>query len=316
LLSDNGRDVSWWIRNPERRDEVRQSRRNGLYHPDTPLNASVELCDDLASALASADLIFVAIPSQSVRGFWTRHHGDLGGRSVVVSTAKGIEEQTAATMDQVMSEVMGPTIATRCAVLSGPTFAREMLTRSPTAAVVASIETDVAVRVQHEISTDWFRAYTSEDVIGVELAGAVKNVMAIAAGIIDGLGLGHNARAALITRGLAEIRRLGAQLGAQSETFAGLAGMGDLVLTCTGDLSRNRTVGKRLGQGQTLRQILDSMREVAEGVRTTRSVHQLSRTLGVEMPIVDQVHKMLYEDKPPSTAIAELMQRTLKAENP
>jgi len=314
MLSWGDCPVTWWIREPELRELVRTTRRNAWYQPDYELSASLELTDDLPTAMRSADLVLVAVPSQFVRAWWTENATYLAPDAIVLSASKGIEENTCATMDEVMREVIGGDIDQRSAFVSGPTFAKEMLAELPTAAVVAARNLEVAEAVQERISSPYFRAYTSNDVVGVELGGAVKNIMAIAAGIIDGLNVGSNARAALITRGLAEIRRLGVHLGAQPETFAGLAGVGDLVLTCTGSLSRNRGVGVRLGQGETLDQILDSMLEVAEGVRTTHSVHDLSTRTGVEMPIVEQVYRVLYQKQSPKVAITELMTRRLKAE--
>jgi glycerol-3-phosphate dehydrogenase (NAD(P)+) len=233
---------------------------------------------------------------------------------LLVSAAKGIENDTLLLMSEVLADVLGAAVAGRSAYLSGPSFAREVAAELPTAVAVAAADGEVARTVQDLFRTDYFRVYTNPDVIGVEIGGALKNVIALAAGVSDGLGFGHNARAALINRGLVEMARLGAAKGAQAETFAGLAGMGDLVLTCTGDLSRNRTVGIELGRGRKLGEILSGMRMVAEGVKTTLSAYQLAQKLGVVMPITEQMYQILYQDKAPRQAVNELMQRQQKAE--
>jgi glycerol-3-phosphate dehydrogenase (NAD(P)+) len=238
----------------------------------------------------------------------------LKGPVVVISATKGIENESLKTMSAIWQEIMPDSISWEYGVLSGPSFAREVVKKVPTAVTVASESKEVAQEVQELFSTEYFRVYTSTDVIGVEMAGALKNIIALAAGMIDGLGLGHNTRAALMTRGLAEMSRLGTSMGAHPLTFLGLAGVGDLVLTCTGDLSRNRTVGYQLGQGKKLAEILAEMKMVAEGVKTTRSVYNLAQQRGIEMPICDQIYKILYEDQPPEKAVAELMQRELKHE--
>ena len=232
---------------------------------------------------------------------------------MVVAASKGIENQTHLTMTGVLKESL-QIADERLAVLSGPSFAREVAMEMPTAVVAAAADIKVAKNVQDAFNCRYFRVYTNNDVTGVELGGAVKNVIAIAAGISDGLGFGYNTRAALITRGLAEITRLGLALGASGETFSGLAGIGDLVLTCTGDLSRNRTVGIQLGQGRTLTQVLSEMRMVAEGVKTTKSTVALARKFDVEMPIAEKMFAVLYEDQKPQDAITDLMERKLKEE--
>jgi glycerol-3-phosphate dehydrogenase (NAD(P)+) len=239
---------------------------------------------------------------------------DLKPEAIVVSASKGIENDTLLTMSGVLKEAAADLSDDRLAVLSGPSFAREVAMGVPTVVTVASKREACAKMVQRVFATTAFRVYTNEDVMGVELGGAVKNVIAIAAGIVDGLGLGLNTRAALITRGQTEIRRLGLALGANPRTFTGLAGIGDLVLTCTGDLSRNHMVGLKIGQGQSLSHVLAEMRMVAEGVKTARSVHNLARRLGVEMPISDAVYKVLHEDLSPKEALYQLMTRDLKHE--
>jgi len=234
--------------------------------------------------------------------------------TVVVSAAKGIENETLLTMSGIWKEIAPRDGLVKVLSLSGPSFAKEVVQKMPTAVTLAGDDIETAQDVQQVFSTGYFRVYTSLDKIGVELAGALKNVIALAAGAVDGLGFGHNTRAALITRGLAEMCRLGVKLGAMPLTFSGLAGIGDLVLTCTGDLSRNRTVGFQLGQGRKLQEILGEMRMVAEGVKTAQSVHFLAKRMEVEMPISEQVYQVLYEDKNPADAARELMERDLKHE--
>jgi glycerol-3-phosphate dehydrogenase (NAD(P)+) len=238
----------------------------------------------------------------------------LSENSVVVSASKGIENETHLTMSMVLAQTLPDISQNRTAVLSGPSFAKEVAGKVPTAVAVASKSRTTAEFVQQIFAAPHFRVYTNDDVIGVELGGSVKNVIAIAAGVIDGLKLGLNTRAALITRGLAEIRRLGLKMGAEPHTFAGLDGIGDLVLTCTGDLSRNHTVGKKIGEGKTLKEILSETRTVAEGVKTAKSVYDLSCKLGVEMPISHEVYHILYENASPQEALYRLMTRDLKHE--
>jgi glycerol-3-phosphate dehydrogenase (NAD(P)+) len=264
--------------------------------------------------LAGKRIILMAVPSHVYRHVAMQMLEFLKGPVVVVSATKGIENESLKTMSGIWRQIMPGSIDWDYAVLSGPSFAREVVKKAPTAVTVASASKEVAEEIQQLFSTDYFRVYTSTDVIGVELGGALKNIIALAAGIVDGLGLGHNTRAALMTRGLAEMSRLGTSMGADPLTFLGLAGVGDLVLTCTGDLSRNRTVGYKLGQGKKLAEILAEMRMVAEGVKTTRSVHHLAQQKEIDMPICEQMYRILYEDQPPEKALDSLMQRELKHE--
>ena len=254
------------------------------------------------------------VPSHVVREIWTVAGPLIEGEPLLVSATKGIEKVTLATMVEVLRETVPPRIHGRLAVLSGPSFAVEVAERRPTAVVVAARNQAVAEQVQRALSTDRFRIYTSEDVTGVEVGGASKNVIAIATGIADGMHLGDNARAALITRGLAEITRLAVAKAANPLTLAGLAGVGDLVLTCTGELSRNRSVGLKLGQGQTLAQILAGRHSVAEGINSAESCHHLARRLGVVMPITEAVHAVLHQGMPPLEALGQLMGRQLRPE--
>ncbi len=314
VLAGNSHDTVLWVHDTELVDEINQRHMNPLFLPGIPLCPALVCTENLTHALSGRDLVLMVTPVQVMRGVLDRARGLIDPDAVVVNASKGIELESLKTVSQICAEFFGERFLERYVALSGPTFAREVAQGLPSLIVAASRVESCARKVQTAFSNPTFRAYTNSDVIGVELGGAVKNVIAIAAGICDGLGFGHNARAALITRGLAEMNRLGLAMGAQAATFAGLAGMGDLVLTCTGDLSRNRTVGFKLGQGMRLKDILAEMRMVAEGVKTAESVFQLSCKLGVEMPIVEKAYQILHEDKPARQAVTELMARALKAE--
>ncbi len=313
-LGSIGLPVSLWIREEEILREARQSRENSSFLPGYKFPDTVGFTDDLKHAAAFGQVVFIAVPSQYCRAVYGKIAPVLRREQIVVSLTKGFDKQTLMRMSQVMEEVFRPHVRPRLAVLSGPSFAKEVAAGHPTALVVASRDQAPAREVQHLISSLTVRAYTSSDVTGVEVAGALKNVVAIAAGIADSMKFGLNTRAALITRGLVEITNLGLALGARRETFSGLAGIGDLVLTCTGELSRNHRVGHELGRGRTLREILAGMRMVAEGVHTTVAARRISRALGVEMPISEEIYQVLYRGKPPKTAVEDLMSRTLKAE--
>jgi glycerol-3-phosphate dehydrogenase (NAD(P)+) len=303
-----------WAREPEVVEAVRERRRNPLYLPDVDLPA-MESTGDLARAVEGRELVVSVVPSQYVGAVMAEAAPHLAPDALVLSASKGIEIRTQRRMDQVMADLLTPGHMARFSVISGPSFAVEVAHEAPTAVVAASHDPDAALRVQALFQNRSFRVYTNPDVVGVELGGALKNVIALAAGVSAGLGFGHNTLAALITRGLAEMTRLGIALGARRETFSGLAGMGDLVLTCTGDLSRNRTVGFRLGQGESLDEILREMRAVAEGVKTAEAVHELAREHGVEMPITAEVHAMLLEGRQPRQALENLMSRDPKPED-
>jgi glycerol-3-phosphate dehydrogenase (NAD(P)+) len=312
LLSAKGDEVVLWAYEPEVAESVNRRHRNDVYLPDAPLSPSLRATTDLAAAVAGAALVVSAAPSRAVREVMARAAPAVAPGAVVVGASKGLEPGT----HRRMSEVLGDVLAPRTAVvaLSGPTFAREVYERRPTAAVVAAADEDVARRAQEALGAPHFRLYTNDDVVGVELAGALKNVVAIAAGILDGLELGANPRAALITRGLAEIARLGAALGARPATFAGLAGMGDLLLTATGPLSRNRSLGVEVGKGQRLGDVLARRVSVAEGVETARAAVDLAAQAGVELPIAREVVGVLFEGTPVRQAIGNLMERSLKSE--
>jgi glycerol-3-phosphate dehydrogenase (NAD(P)+) len=314
LLAKKGHAVNLWAYEEELVREMTATRVNSLFLPGITLSPQLKFTNSLEEAAADKDLVLFVAPTQVYRSVITGALPFLSDRTLLVNAAKGIELGTLMTISQISAQLLPPQIFANFCVLSGPSFAREVALEMPTAVVAAAPDSAIARQVQAAFAASCFRVYTNSDMIGVELGGSIKNVIAIAAGISDGLGLGYNPRAALITRGLAEMARLGLAMGAQSSTFAGLAGMGDLVLTCTGDLSRNRTVGMQLGEGKKLADILAGMRMVAEGVKTTESAFNLAKRLGVEVPIIEQVFRVLYEDKSPRQAVMELMTRELKAE--
>src|SRR5215813_14120375 len=312
LLVSSGHDVCLWVRRTVLCEQLRDKRENSPYLPGISLPEALVYTTSLAEATSQAELLVLAVPSHVMREVALALKPRLERTSLLVSVSKGIEEETL----QTMSEVLGASLRERLAVFSGPSFAAEVARGLPTAVTVAAQVADVYATVQRVFVSSRFRVYTTADVVGVEIGGAVKNVIAIAAGVSDGLGYGHSARAALITRGLAEIVRLAVRLGAEPQTLSGLSGMGDLVLTCTSDLSRNHGVGVRLGKGETIESVLQGMTMVAEGVRTCRSVFSLARRLSVEMPIVEQVYALLYTGKPPRQVVADLLAREVKPEFP
>ena len=306
-----GHPVRLWLRDPAVAGEIDLQHRNRAYLPGIELPPELKATTDPAEAVTAAETIFVVIPSEFCRGVYRQLRPHAGKDAVIVSCTKGLEIDTLRRMTEVAAEeVPGRSLA----VLSGPSFALEVARELPTTVVVASTEPGVAEEVQRLVSTRAFRAYSSDDVVGVELAGSLKNVIAIAAGIVDGLGLGHNTVAALVTRGLAEIARLAVAGGARADTLSGLAGLGDLVLTCTGTLSRNRRVGQALGAGYRLAEAVAQTRMVAEGVRTTLVACALAERAGIEMPIAMQMREVLYRGRPPREAVEALMLRTLKRE--
>ena len=314
VLAKKGYAVTLWVYEKDLAERLPETRINDLYLDGITLSANLSYTNNLVDAVKGRQVLVLVSPSQVMRPVLKQLAPYLASDCLLVSAAKGIENDTLMTMSEVLQEVLGAEVKQRSAFLSGPSFAREVAAEQPTAVAVAADNLDVASRVQELFSTEYFRVYTNQDVVGVEIGGAMKNVIALAAGVADGLGFNHNARAALITRGLVEIARLGEALGAQEATFSGLAGMGDLVLTCTGDLSRNRSVGIELGRGRKLDEILKQMRMVAEGVKTTLSAYQLANKLGVVMPITEQMYQVLYEGKDPQQAAADLMMRALTSE--
>ena len=314
MLAEKGYQVDLWVREEEVYHQIKKEHINGLFLPGMKLVPALNPVRSFEEALTGKDLGLLVVPSHVFREVLNGMKPHLSPQTVLMAATKGIENDTLSIMSQVAESVLSKEYTDHFSVLAGPSFAKEVYQKFPTAVTIASREISQAERFQKVFSTDFFRVYTSQDLIGVQLCGAIKNVIAIAAGAADGLNFGHNARAALITRGLAEITRLGVAMGANPMTFAGLAGMGDLVLTCTGDLSRNRTVGLKIGQGMKIQEITAGMTMVAEGVRTARSAHELAKKLGVDMPITTQVYQILYEDKNPIEAVKDLMGRELKVE--
>jgi glycerol-3-phosphate dehydrogenase (NAD(P)+) len=300
-----------WAREPEVVEGIRSEHRNPLFLTGVDLPDDLEASGDLAEVADGADVVISAVPVQHLRATLTGVPGVIEA-DAVVTVSKGIEANTLATPHQVLADLgVSPE---RIVALSGPSFSREVAAHKPTAVVTAGVDPERTRRVQELCSTDTFRAYASDDVVGVEIGGAMKNVIALAAGTADGMDLGENARAAIITRGLAEITRLGVAMGGHPATFAGLSGVGDLVLTCAGGLSRNRSVGLAIGAGRTLAEIRAEMHEVAEGVPTCRSARELAGRIGVEMPITEQMYLLLYEDRSPSEAMRALLGRDLRHE--
>lgn len=313
MLSERYPDVSLWVREPEVCAEIREGRENRSFLPGIPVSPAVRPTTDLAEALAGRTIVAFAVPSHHLRAVARAAAEHLAPGAGVVSLAKGVENGTLQRMTEVLAEEL-PAFSDRLAALSGPTFAREVAQGKPTGATLAAVDETVAGALQAALSGKRFRVYAETDVVGTEIGGALKNVLAIAAGMSDGLGHGHNARSLLIARGLAEVARLGVRLGARPETFAGLSGLGDLVLTCTGDLSRNRTVGMRVGRGEGIAGVLAGMRMVAEGVNTARAAADLSLRTRVPMPISEQVYRILHEGKDVRAAVDELFARALRAE--
>jgi len=311
LLAHAGHEVAIWAREAEVVESINRAHVNEVFLPGKSLHRDLAAHRDIAPMVRGADLLVSAAPSHAVRAVSGVVAKALDGQPVVVSVSKGLEEGTLDTMTAVLEETL-PGLSV--VALSGPTFALEVYAGQPTAVVAASTDLTAAELVQQAFATGAFRVYTSGDVVGVELGGALKNVIALAAGILEGMGLGHNPRAALITRGLAEMTRLGEALGADPITFAGLAGMGDLILTATGQLSRNRSLGVEIGKGRNYTDVLAERRSVAEGVHTARAAVELGRRKGVELPIAVEISQILFEGKSPRRAVADLMERELKAE--
>ncbi|HKV38367.1 MAG TPA: NAD(P)H-dependent glycerol-3-phosphate dehydrogenase [Blastocatellia bacterium] len=314
VAAANHHHVRIWAREEEVARSIQQTGRNPFYLSEFDLPGSVTATTSIEEALSGAEYCVIVVPSHAMREVVTHLREYLTGDSVIVTATKGVENKTLMRMSEVIKDVCQSRFQPQIVVLSGPSFAREVAKGDPTAVVAACASRELAERVQQEFSSHLFRIYTNCDEVGVELGGAVKNVVAIAAGVVRGLGFGTNSAAAIVTRGLAEMTRLALAAGGRPETLAGLAGLGDLVLTCTGELSRNRHVGFELGRGRKLAEILSSMREVAEGVNTTRAIRDLGHSLNVEMPITESVHALLYEDKPAIEAANDLMDRPLKRE--
>ena len=314
LLAKKGLDVRMWSFEPDVAEGINAQHRNGRYLAQIELHPGLRATTQIAEAVADAEIVLSVSPSQHVRRTLIAAAPAMRADVLVVSASKGIETSSLQTMAEVFEDVLPAAVAQNACFLSGPSFALEVAREQPTAVAMASRDDGSAARAQALFQTPYFRVYTNPDVRGVELGGALKNVIALGAGMAVGLGFGHSTLAALITRGLAEITRLGRALGADPVTFAGLAGMGDLILTCTGELSRNRSVGVALGQGRTLEEVLAGMTMVAEGVETARAAQQLAKQSGVEMPIVEEVHAVLFEGRPARVAVENLMLRRPRAE--
>ena len=312
LLARKGVKVILWARTPEEAERLRRDRECPRL-PGIPLPPEIEISSD-PEEVARADLLIFAVPSQTMRENVRKFKAFLPSEIPVMSAAKGIELETLKRMSEVMGEEIGDEEGRRILVISGPNFSREIARGLPAATVVAGRDPELAMRAQQCLSSARFRVYTNSDVVGVELGGALKNVIALGAGMIDGLGLGDNLKAALITRGLAEITRLGVAMGANPLTFSGLSGLGDLVATCLSPLSRNRALGRELASGKTLKEALRAVNGVAEGVYTTIAARKLSRRCGVEMPIAEKIYEVLFEGLDVATGVSELMERALKPE--
>ncbi|NDY58981.1 NAD(P)-dependent glycerol-3-phosphate dehydrogenase [Desulfovibrio sulfodismutans] len=313
MLAKKGLETRLWVREQKVMHEIRTLHENTWYLPGRPLAPNLDVSTDPAHVADGVRHFLFAVPCQFIRQAYTRFLKYLPKNPAIICASKGIELDTLMPMSDVCEDVLGA-LKPRFAMLSGPSFAFEVINGIPTAVALGCAHKKTGKEVQEALSSPAFRVYTNPDVRGVELGGAIKNIIAIASGVADGLGFGSNARSALITRGLHEMSRLGKAMGADTETFMGLSGLGDLVLTCTGDLSRNRQVGMRLAKGQKLLDILGEMKMVAEGVKTTEAVHALGQKLGVELPITEQVHAVLYRNQEPAAAVHALMTRTLKDE--
>jgi glycerol-3-phosphate dehydrogenase (NAD(P)+) len=313
-LADKGYALDLWVFESEVREQIETLRENKVFLPGFTLPEGIVPTNDLEKAVAGKDLVLVVVPSHCMRSVAEEMKAFISADTVVVTASKGIENKTHETMTDILSNVMDHIPEINFAVLSGPSFAKEVAAKIPTVVASAATDRSVAEFVQKVFAGPTFRVYVNDDPVGTQIGGAMKNVLAIAAGICDGMNMGLNPRAALITRGLTEMNRLGTRLGADPLTLSGLAGVGDLLLTCTGELSRNYTVGKQIGQGKALDDIISEMRMVAEGVKTTRSVYNLSKKLGVDLPICNEVYAVLFEGRPVAETVDRLMNRSLKHE--
>ena len=315
LLAGKYTEVALWVRNAGLYRDMALRRVNDLYLPQVKLPKNIRPTTDLAEAVRGKKIAVMAVPSHGLRAVAASLRNMLSPQTIVINTAKGLEQETGLRLSQVLEQELPKVNVRKIAVISGPNHAEEIARDMPAATVAASLHREVAAEVQEIFMTPNFRVYTNSDLAGVELGGSLKNVIALGAGILDGLGLGENTKAALITRGIVEITRLGTALGAKPGTFTGLSGLGDLFVTCSSEHSRNRAVGVKLGEGRPLKEILQSMQMVAEGVKTTGVAWRLSREAGVEMPITDEIYRVLYQNKPARAAVETLMQRNRKAEN-
>ncbi len=314
MLAEKGHDVTLWMYEQDLAAETARTRENKAYLPGFTLPASLAVTSSMETAAAGKSIILSVVPSHTARQVSKQFAPFLAKDAIIVSASKGIEIDTLMPLSDVFRDVLPPLFHNRLCFLSGPSFAKEVAQKMPTAVTLASYDAALGRKVQEAFSNSYFRIYTNADVIGVELGGSLKNVVAIAAGVLEGMGYGYNTTAALLTRGLAEMARLGVAMGGNLQTFSGLAGMGDLVLTCMGGLSRNRTLGERLGKGEKLDAIMKGAKTVAEGVKTAKAARDLARKYKVDMPIADEVCAILYEGKDPRKALKDLMTRELKGE--
>jgi glycerol-3-phosphate dehydrogenase (NAD(P)+) len=314
LLAHNGHDVTLWMYEKDLAEETARTRENRVYLPGFTLPGSILVTSSLETAVRDKPIILSVVPSHTVRAVASQFAPFLSTDAIIISASKGIELETLMPLSEVFKDILPKEFHDRLCFLSGPSFAKEVARKMPTAVALASYDPAAGKKAQEAFSNPYFRVYTNPDVLGVELAGALKNVVAIAAGVIEGMGFGYNTMAALLTRGLAEMARLGVAMGGELQTFSGLAGMGDLVLTCTGGLSRNRALGARLGAGEKLADILTGAKTVAEGVKTARAARDLAQKYDIMMPIVEEVYQLLYEGKDPKLAVKDLMSRELRGE--
>jgi glycerol-3-phosphate dehydrogenase (NAD(P)+) len=314
LLADKGHDVTLWMYEKDLAEETSRTRENRVYLPGFALPASIKVTSSMETAVAGRAVVLSVVPSHTARLVAKQFAPLLSKSAIIVSASKGIEIDSLMPLSDMFRDILPKEFHNRLCFLSGPSFAKEVAQKMPTAVALASYDPAIGRKAQDIFSNAYFRVYTNPDVIGVELGGSLKNVVAIAAGVLEGMGYGYNTAAALLTRGLAEMARLGVAMGGNLQTFSGLAGMGDLVLTCTGGLSRNRTLGVRLGKGEKLDDIMKGAKTVAEGVKTAKAARDLARKYDVDMPVVDEVYLILYEGKDPKRAVKDLMTRELKGE--
>ncbi len=314
LLADKGHDVTLWMYEKDLAEETARTRENRVYLPGFTLPGSIMVTSSLETAVKDKPIILSVVPSHTLRIVAKQFAPFLSKNAIIISASKGLEIDTLMPLSEVFKDILPKEFHERLCFLSGPSFAKEVARKLPTAVALASYDPAVGRKVQEVFSNTNFRVYTNPDVLGVEIAGALKNVVAIAAGVLEGMGFGYNTMAALLTRGLAEMARLGVAMGGELQTFSGLAGMGDLVLTCTGGLSRNRTLGARLGKGENLDDIMRGTKTIAEGVKTAKVAHDLAQKYNIAMPIVEEVYQLLYEGKDPKLAVKDLMNRELRGE--
>lgn len=314
LASENNHDVTLWMREQELCEKISKTRENSWFLPEIKLPKNISFTNDLSLAIKDKDIILSVCPSFAVRDIFNKIKNNISKKAIIVSATKGFDLTSKKLISEVFTDVLGKELANSMVIISGPNFAKEIALKYPTATLSVSKNKENAKLIQESLSNDYLRVYTSDDIIGAQLAASVKNVIAIAAGILVGLGFAYNTLASMITRATVEIARLGISMGGQKETFAGLAGIGDLMLTCLGDLSRNRQVGIKIGQGKKLSEILINMKTVAEGIETCKVIHELKSENKIEMPICEEVYQVLFCDKDPQKSILDIMHRQLREE--